>query len=308
MAKEMQRQLTFADTSDEYEEFVGKFKPKKTTDDCYTPENVYEAVKGWVVQEYGIDESGIERPFWPGGDYERFAYEEGGTVLDNPPFSIITPIINFYLDNGIRFFLFAPTLTNFNSGKANVCHVVAGAEVTYENGAEINTSFVTNLDDCAARSAPGLRDAIERANKENLKNIKKQLPKYSYPPEVLRASDLSYMSNHGTEFKVAKGECCFVRALDSQKALKKAIFGGGFLLSEHAAAERMAAECSVRGEIPTCWGLSERERMIVKSLGGDKITRPRQTPPEAPENDFAILMRECSKKYYNLQSEPSYAI
>ena len=27
-----------------YEEFVEKFKIKKTTDDCYTPKNVYEIV------------------------------------------------------------------------------------------------------------------------------------------------------------------------------------------------------------------------------------------------------------------------
>ena len=30
--------------SKEYEDFVEKFKPKKTTDDCYTPPNVYEEV------------------------------------------------------------------------------------------------------------------------------------------------------------------------------------------------------------------------------------------------------------------------
>lgn len=28
----------------EYAAFVEKFKPKKTTDDCYTPDNVYAAV------------------------------------------------------------------------------------------------------------------------------------------------------------------------------------------------------------------------------------------------------------------------
>lgn len=27
-----------------YEEFVEKFKPKKTTDDCYTPPEIYETV------------------------------------------------------------------------------------------------------------------------------------------------------------------------------------------------------------------------------------------------------------------------
>ena len=31
----------------EYSAFVDKFTPKKTTDDCYTPENIYEAVAEW---------------------------------------------------------------------------------------------------------------------------------------------------------------------------------------------------------------------------------------------------------------------
>lgn len=33
-----------------YEEFVEKFKPKKTTDDCYTPPEVYKLIKDWVVK------------------------------------------------------------------------------------------------------------------------------------------------------------------------------------------------------------------------------------------------------------------
>ena len=33
--------------SQSYDEFVDKFKPKLTTDDCYTPPLVYEAVLKW---------------------------------------------------------------------------------------------------------------------------------------------------------------------------------------------------------------------------------------------------------------------
>ena len=29
------KQMTFADVDEEYKQFVEKFKPKKTTDDCY---------------------------------------------------------------------------------------------------------------------------------------------------------------------------------------------------------------------------------------------------------------------------------
>lgn len=40
-----------------YDDFVKKFQPKKTTDDCYTPEAVYDVVLDWVernaVVEFG---------------------------------------------------------------------------------------------------------------------------------------------------------------------------------------------------------------------------------------------------------------
>ena len=81
---------------DEYKAFVEKFKAKKTTDDCYTPEPVYNAVADWVVNEYGVDRGGFVRPFWPGGDYERETYPDGCTVVDNPPFSILSQIVRFY--------------------------------------------------------------------------------------------------------------------------------------------------------------------------------------------------------------------
>ena len=51
----------------EYAAFVEKFKPKKTTDDCYTPDNVYAAVHDWAVKEYGLEGARIIRPFSPAG-------------------------------------------------------------------------------------------------------------------------------------------------------------------------------------------------------------------------------------------------
>ena len=47
---------------EKYSEFVEKFKPKLTTDDCYTPPLVYEAVKDWACEEYGISPDSIVRP------------------------------------------------------------------------------------------------------------------------------------------------------------------------------------------------------------------------------------------------------
>ena len=74
--------------SKNYDEFVEKFKPKKTTDDCYTPPEIYEAIKEWVYLRYGINPEDTVRPFWPGADYKSFDYSEDSIVLDNPPFSI----------------------------------------------------------------------------------------------------------------------------------------------------------------------------------------------------------------------------
>lgn len=91
------RQTTFADDSPEYAAFVEKFRPKKTTDDCYTPPAVYEAVLAWVRRRYGIAEDApIVRPFWPGGDYERHEYPAGCVVVDNPPFSLTAKIVRFF--------------------------------------------------------------------------------------------------------------------------------------------------------------------------------------------------------------------
>ena len=103
-------------TGEDYESFVEKFKPKKTTDDCYTPENVYEAVAGWVSEEYGVRREDMVRPFWPGGDYEALDYPRGCCVVDNPPFSILARIKRYYKAKDIPFFLFAPTMTLIGDG------------------------------------------------------------------------------------------------------------------------------------------------------------------------------------------------
>ncbi|MEG0513609.1 MAG: hypothetical protein RR653_12945, partial [Clostridia bacterium] len=66
-----------------YDEFVEKFKPKLTTDDCYTPQWIYDVVLGWVRKEYGIgEETRIVRPFRPGGDYQAEDYSGDTVVVD----------------------------------------------------------------------------------------------------------------------------------------------------------------------------------------------------------------------------------
>ena len=81
------------DGNEEYNQFLDKFEPKKTTDDCYTPDNIYNAVADWVAEEYGINREKFIRPFYPGGDYQNEEYADDCVVVDNPPFSIIAEII-----------------------------------------------------------------------------------------------------------------------------------------------------------------------------------------------------------------------
>ena len=255
------------DKFNDYEGFVEKFKPKKTTDDCYTPDNVYAAARDWAVRKYRLEGAEIVRPFWPGGDYEAFDYPASCVVIDNPPFSIISKIVRFYHANRIDYFLFAPYLTNLGigAGCAGVNHVIAPCTIQYENGAGVATSFVTNLGDDFILSAPDLMDAIEKANNENLKAVKKSLPKYVYPDCVVTSAAVGYLCKHHTPFALKRSECTFIRKLDAQG--DKTIFGGGLLLSERAAAERAAAErAAAERAAATVWTLSPREREIQRML------------------------------------------
>ena len=255
-------QIRLDDIDEGYKAFVEKFKPKKTTDDCLTPDNVYQAVADWVTETYG-DKQPFVRPFWPGGDYERAEYPEGRAVVDNPPFSILARIVDFYVRRGIRFFLFAPTLTLFSANNRDVCYIPCGVSVTYDNGAKVNTSFITNMDDAQVVSAPVLYQRIRAANDKNEKARTKDLPKYSYPDHVLTSAAAYQYSRHGIEYRLEKSDCLFIRDLDAQRAQGKSIFGGGFMLSDRAAAERAAAEKAAALR----WELSEREKKLIEMMG-----------------------------------------
>lgn len=281
------------DGNDEYNEFVDKFKSKKTTDDCYTPDNVYEALAEWVSQEYGIDRSDMVRPFYPGGDYRSEDYAPGCCVVDNPPFSILTEIERFYQEHGVRFFIFAPTLTLF-SRVDGVCYVPCDANVTYENGACVNTSFVTNLEpDLIVRTAPALAVALKQANDANLREWNKQVPKYSYPPEVITSTMVARWCLRGVDFRLRRDDAARISALDAQRLEGKGIYGSGFLLSENAVrdAETAAREAAhadvVKAESMEVkkpdyvWELSERERGIIAGLGkNDENRAERESIPE----------------------------
>ena len=228
-----------SDDDEEYQEFLKKFEAKKTTDDCYTPDNIYDTVKDWAVEKYEIGNAAIVRPFYPGGDYKSEKYPSGCVVIDNPPFSIISEICEWYTSKRINFFLFAPTLTLLGIMRGSANYVACGCGVVYENGASVNTSFVTNMGGNKIVAAADLREILDDENKKNLKKLHRELPKYSSPDEVLTATMLCYMAAHGVSLEISEKDAHFIRALDAQKSSGKGLFGSGFLLSERLLRKRL---------------------------------------------------------------------
>ena len=199
-------------------------------------------------------------------------------MVDNPPFSIITRIQRVYLSRGIRFFLFAPTLTLFSGRGLDVTYIPCGVPITYANKAKVNTSFVTNFDTCRVRSAPALYQAIREQNDSNEKAATAQLPKYEYPAHVLTAAAAYQYSRLGVEYRLEKADSTFISAMDAQRNVGKRIFGQGFLLSDKAAADRAAADRAAADRAAAdraaaektnvvVWQLSDHERAMIAEMG-----------------------------------------
>lgn len=202
--------------SENYEEFINKFKPKLTTDDCYTPPKIYSVVLEWVKKYYGVNER-IIRPFNPNDDYKKYDYSNA-VVVDNPPFSILAEIIDYYLDNNIKFFLFAPGLTRFNYLGKNrkVCILPIDVTITYENRARVNTSFVTNLENNAININSELYKLIKNCHGDKSKR------KVKHSCDYICIGNCNKLAKRGIDLKI-KSFKEFVRKKDGT-----AIFGSGY--------------------------------------------------------------------------------
>ena len=257
------KQIDMAEASEEYKAFTDKFKPTYSTDDCFTPDNIYEAIKAWAFRRYELPEdTKVIRPFYPGGDYQHEEYPKGCVVIDNPPFSIAAQIIGWYQARDIPFFLFANGLTvgGLAWKRKGLTAVCSGAQISYDNSANIQTNFITNMSpDLMAESVPELHETIEELNKENLKKTTKHATKLAMPDHIVTAARMNYLAVHATPFQVKAGDGIFVRKLDNYAC---GIYGGGILLSDTMAAERAAAERAAALKVP----LSDREKALVKTM------------------------------------------
>ena len=248
----------------EYKAFCDKFKPQKTTDDCYTPPVVFDAVRAWVGRHYNLDGAEIVRPFFPGGDYENANYPKNCVVLDNPPFSIYRQIVRFFLARKIKFFLFAPHLTNFVPG-ADCCYIIAGAKVIYANGADVRTSFISNL--WGGRRlwlAPTLKTEVEQAQRTAKKS--KRLAKVGLPASVLTPARCGkYITQLADDIFFDAREVSVAReGLAAYKTFGGCVFAGGDAQARLAA---LGAQ-EEPGECRRVYGLTALEQQAVDAVAG----------------------------------------
>ena len=94
------------------------------------------------------------------------------------------------------------------------------------------------------------------------------MPSYKYPDNVISPSVLNGMAN--VELKIRRKEALRIKALDAQRVKKKAVYGGGYLVSDYAAARLKAARLKAArlkaARESVVWKLSERERTLISRL------------------------------------------
>ena len=251
--------------SEEYRKFVEKFnkEAEKTTDDCYTPQDVYECVRDYFIEE-GVIPKGAKlvRPFYPGGDYEREEYPEGCVVYDNPPFSIISKIVKYYQDKGIKFLLYCPALTSLNLAQ-HATLIAFDFHVIYDNGAGVETFLITNLYDenIAIKSLSGELSRRVK-NLPSQQEDKKELQQYSTPKEVVDIKAVKYISRQGVEMVWYRNKIKVSKNLQGYKDIGKEAFGTIYLQSKAQAQAQAQAQAKRRAIIE----LSAEEQAIVNEL------------------------------------------
>ena len=247
----------------DYEAFIKKFTENpKTTDECWTPRDVYEAVVRYVGEVYPLEGKEVLRPFYPGGDYEHAEYPEDGVVIDNPPFSQFSKICRFYMAKGVPFFLFGPGLTIMSCCKYGCTAVFVDDQLEFSNGAKVRCNFASNLfGDLLAITAPRLSELLRACPSQD---VKVALPRYDYPINLLSATDMQTIAKGEEPFAVPREGTAPIRNLENMPKGKH-LFGDHYLLPDELARAKERAKERAKSAIHV--ELSEEERRIVDGLG-----------------------------------------
>lgn len=247
-----------------YQQFVEKFNRKapKTTDDCYTPPAVYDAVLDFVIRRWPAEtaHAQILRPFYPGGDYEHADYPAGAVVVDNPPFSIYARIVRFLGTRRIPFFLFAPSLTCLRPDEGfPLTYILTNSTITYHNGARVKTAFVTNLPSPnIIESSADLRSAIMQAQPPVRSDRTSALNRTTiYPPEIRTSAQLTNYSGY-TDFSIPRASARYVKSKEEN------FFGGALILSD-SARERLDIDIQAAKEAKDIQKQAEQEIQADKA-------------------------------------------
>ena len=255
----------WASKQKDYDDFVEKFEPKRTTDDCYTPPAVIEAVTNWCRKTYNISEhTRVMRPFYPGGDYQAEDYSGDCCVIDNPPFSILSDIVRWYTSHNVKYFLFAPCTTIAQTAAdCKKTLVLSFSSITYENGAVVNTSFITNMDD--EHNAIVIDEGLNKAVADAQPNNATTLTAYNRPANCLTVMDFQRFAYCGDSLTVKHDQVNFITNIDALRDIGKGLYGGGFLVSDKVA-EKAKAEKAKAEKAKTPLELSPAELEIVEKL------------------------------------------
>ena len=95
-----------------------------------------------------------------------------------------------------------------------------------------------------------------------------KIPSYKYPENVISTAILNGLAN--VDLKIRRKEVLHIKALDAQRVKKKAVYGGGYIVSDYAAARLKAARLKAArlkaARESVVWELSERERTLISRL------------------------------------------
>lgn len=260
---------TRAQVLNDYQAYIVKFDRPLTTDDTFTPPEVYDALIEWATHHHLITpDTPIVRPFFPGADYTQATYPQGSIVIDNPPFSILSQIIRYYQAHHITYLLFAPSLTSLGTLRyAPHTVIITNTSIRYANGATISTAFLTNhphLSDNAVITAPDLHHLIKTAQERAAQQSKATLPRYAYPDHLVTAARLHRIAPY-IPLAIPRAESHHITTLQSQRPHHKSIYGSGLLISDRLAQFLQAAQ--LQAATPTItYPLTPTEQKIIQQL------------------------------------------